>query len=85
LYALIGHAIYPNVSRVEYQALYIDSGHVANNGSVLTPMLTNMRQSWTDRAIKLENETEFLPTPSGHACRFCPYKAREGGPCLAGI
>lgn len=85
LYALVGLYKYPLVKRAEYSALYLDTGHVSNDGALLRgDMMDHKTVQWTDRAKKLMEDDEFKPTPGG-GCRWCDYHAKKGGPCKEGV
>lgn len=86
LYGTIGLQIYPEVKRVEFSAIYIDTGHTSNEGALLRGVMADhKRRSWSDRAIRLMVDTEYLPTPGAFRCRYCSYNAKSGGPCHAGV
>lgn len=86
LYACIGMHVYPQVKRAEYGALYLDSGHVSNEGAVLRgTMLESKVDSWTRRAIKLFEDKTYNPTPSASACRWCDFHPKKGGQCRVGV
>jgi len=83
LYALIGLCRFPDVKRAEYGAIYLDTGHVSNEGAVIRgDMMDKKVQSWHDRAIRIFADNDYLPNPGG-ACRWCDYAASKGGPCPA--
>lgn len=84
LYGIIGLRIYPDVKRVEYSALYLDTGHTSNQGSIIRgDMEENKRKSWHDRAIRIFQDDTYAPNP-GAACRWCDYASSKGGPCHEG-
>jgi hypothetical protein len=86
LYALMGLAYYPEVKRAEYGALYLDTGHVGNEGAILRGQVEeSRRQAWTERAIRIFEDKQYLPKPSVSACRWCDFSAKKGGPCEAGV
>jgi hypothetical protein len=83
LYGIIGMRYFPQVKRAEYGAIYLDTGHVSNEGAVIRgDMLDQKVKSWTDRAIRIFEDTTYTPNPGG-ACRWCDYKSSQGGPCGA--
>jgi hypothetical protein len=50
----------------------------------MTPVAAkHVLSSWKARAAKMEEETEFKPTPGEH-CRWCPFAKSKDGPCLYG-
>jgi hypothetical protein len=85
LYSLIGLCRYPEVKRAEYSALYLDTGHVSNEGAILRGDIMNSRiKHWHDRAIRIFEDKDYRPKPGG-ACKWCDYSAKKGGPCEAGV
>lgn len=84
LYAVIGMIVYPHVKRAEYAALYLDTAHESNEGSVLRgAMLDSKRESWHNRAIKIFEDDTYDPKPGG-GCKWCDYSIKKGGPCKDG-
>lgn len=84
LYALIGLSYFPEVKRVEYGAIYLDTGHVSNEGAVIRgDMMDKKIQVWHGKAETMMNDEQLLPRP-GAACRWCDYARSKGGPCTAG-
>lgn len=85
LYAIMGLCVFPELKRAEYEALYLDTGHVSNEGAILRgDLLESKRLGWNNRAIKIFEDREFKPNPGG-ACRWCDYSGAKGGPCLVGV
>jgi RecB family exonuclease len=81
IYAVLGLLKYPTHNRVRVSALYVDDGveghvHVYHRG-----MLPHLLEHWQERIDKLFNATEFPPTPSAEACKWCKLKKSRGGPC----
>jgi len=86
LYGLMGLNIYPEVKRVEYDALYLDAGYYSNEGSILRGDIAQAKiERWTSRAIRIFEDKQFLPRPSLMSCRFCDYSHKKGGPCSEGV
>jgi len=83
LYGILGLQQYPEAKRVEYSAIYIDSGTVGAVGGLIRPMAERLREKWHSDAIIMEADTEFQPKP-GSACNWCPFKPSKGGPCAVG-
>ncbi len=87
LYAVIGLCTFPEVKRAEYGAIYLDTGHVSNEGSVLRgDMLDKKREDWNNRAIRIFADNDYNPNPNpnpGGACSRCDYSKAKGGPCVA--
>jgi CRISPR/Cas system-associated exonuclease Cas4 (RecB family) len=85
LYGTIGLQVYPQAKRVEYNAIYLDTGHTSNDGALLRgDMLNSKIRSWSERGIKLMTDVEYKATPSEQKCKWCDYSVRKGGPCRVG-
>lgn len=80
LYSVLGLLQYPLAKRAESAAIYIDGGFSGNEGSIIRPMLPKLIEKWTDKALRVENDHDFIANP-GSSCRWCPYAASKGGPC----
>lgn len=81
LYGLVGLQKYPEVSRVETSAVYIDTGHEGMEGSIIPAMSLKMMARWQADAEKMMEDNDYQPCP-GNACRWCDYKKERGGPCM---
>lgn len=80
LYAILGLLKYPHAQRAESGAVYIDGGYTGQEGSIIRPMLPHLIGKWSERALRMEADVDFIASP-GSACRWCPYKSSLGGPC----
>lgn len=83
LYSILGLLKYPEAKRAESGAIYIDGGYTAAESSIIRAMLPPLIAKWDAQAKEMETDEQFIPSP-GSACRWCPYKATEGGPCIFG-
>lgn len=82
LYSLVGLQHYPEVKRVESNAIYIDNGCEGKDRSMIRDMLPHYRKEWDRRIARIESDPEFLPAPGSH-CKSCPFGKSKGGPCQA--
>lgn len=80
LYGIMGLQIYPDVNRVEYSAVYMDTGYEGMEGGLLRSMLPKMVKKWHEPAEAMFADTVFEPKV-GPQCRWCPYAKAKGGPC----
>lgn len=80
LYGIMGLQVYPDVKRVEYSAVYMDTGYEGMDGGIIRAMLPKMIKKWHDPAEAMFADEVFEPKP-GSACRWCPYAKSKGGPC----
>jgi len=80
LYSILGLLKYPHVERAECGATYIDGGYTGMEGSIIRPMLPKLIEKWDAQARRMEADEDFIANP-GSACRWCPYKSSDGGPC----
>ncbi len=85
LYALGALLWFPDVAEVHTRLAYIDEGliHPAETNVTLRKELPKLQRTWQKRARPLLTDTRFSPTPS-NACRWCHFRAGNGGPCRAG-
>lgn len=84
LYAVIGLCRFPETKRAEYGAIYLDTNHMSNEGSVLRgSMLDQKREAWNKRAVRIFEDETYAPRP-GPGCKWCDYSHNKGGPCQAG-
>ena len=81
LYGLMGMCKFPDVKRVEYAAIYLDTGHEGHEGSIIRAMTDKLRAKWDRDALVMMTDEVYEPRP-GPACRWCSYKKENGGPCL---
>jgi CRISPR/Cas system-associated exonuclease Cas4 (RecB family) len=84
LYSIMGLCLFPEATRAEYAAIYLDTAHTSNEGSIIRgAMLERKMKDWNDRALKLFEDQGYLPKPGKH-CDWCAFSHHKGGPCLAG-
>jgi len=82
LYALMGLQQYPDATRIETGAIYIDSGTTGATGSLLREMLPKLTERWGGDFTRMERDTRLDPYPGDH-CKRCTYSKYNGGPCEA--
>lgn len=80
LYSILGLLQYPDTTRVESGAIYIDSGITGSTGSMLREMLPSAIKRWDGDIVRMERDTRFDPNPGPH-CGRCSYARYNGGPC----
>lgn len=81
LYALAGLLAYPTAERVCTSLVFIDHGKVVPHEQEFTPKdLKVLQKQWLTRTKKMLNDTAYKPLP-GNACRWCPYRKSNDGPC----
>lgn len=87
LYGLSGLLRFPDVVAAEPRLWYLDQGIIWPNetfkaGDVSYPRkdVPKLEKKWIKLVTPMLKDTTFKPTP-GDACRFCHYKAANGGPC----
>jgi len=83
-YGILGLEQVPEAKRVEYRAIYIDSGSTGAVGGLIRPMADGLRDRWEADAQTMYSDVEFVPTP-GKGCRWCSYHKKNNGPCTSGI
>lgn len=60
--------------------VYVDVGERHSVGSYTKDDLPRLKKEWEARVRPMLNDTRFPPKPNG-LCRFCTYRAENGGPC----
>lgn len=80
LYSVLGLLQYPHIERAESAAVYIDGGYQGQDGSIIRGMLPHIVDKWQAKIIRIEADNDFVANP-GSACRWCSFKASNGGPC----
>lgn len=82
---LFGNVIFskfPQVEHVTTRLWYLDQ---PSDNEVIREYerdgFEEVRDKWNARVAKMFNDETFAPTPSYHACKWCPFKKAEGGPC----
>jgi hypothetical protein len=85
VYALMGMKRYPQAKRVDVKAWYVDEGgQFGYQASYMPQMFDYYSEYWNELARKMFRDTEFIPTPSKDACKWCAFNAKKGGPCEEG-
>lgn len=80
LYAIVGGALYPEVTSVTAEYWYLDTGEVYSR--VYTQLeLLELRKKFEKRVIPMYTNTSWAPQPSME-CRWCPYSKTKGGKCV---
>ncbi len=85
LYGLSGLLRFPDVAGVAPKLWYLDEGVIWPDPAeeeIVYPRkdLEKLKKIWIKNVTPMLNDTSFKPKP-GDACRFCHYKAANGGPC----
>ncbi len=86
LYGLAGLLRYPDIAVVSPRLWYLDEGVIYPDPDVeeieyFRADEPKLKKIWIKKVTPMLNDKNFKPTPSDHACRFCHYKAANGGPC----
>lgn len=84
LYALAGLLLYPDVDEVWPRLVYTDQNitYPKKEGEIkYTHKDTErLKVTWHKRTSPMLRDTKFAPRPGDH-CRFCHFRADNGGPC----
>jgi len=85
LYGLAGLLRFPDVDAVAPRLWYLDEGvtwpdEAADEVVYQRKEVEKLKKIWIKNVTPMFNDTSFKPKP-GDACRFCHYKAANGGPC----
>lgn len=79
-YAVIG-ALLARVKRVETRLIYLPSNSV-DKASYTIDEVRRLAKKWKARGVEITDpKLRIVATPSEGACRYCPHKASQGGPC----
>jgi len=81
LYVPLAAAHYPDVETIEVELWYLDQDDMPPPVEYTKKSFPAIRKAWEKRVKPMMNDTEFPATPSEQACKWCPYKTSEGGPC----
>jgi hypothetical protein len=82
LYACIGAVVVPYAVGVDVEFWYVDQGY--SQPYHYTPRrIARDTKVWIAQGEMMMAETDFLPTPSTEACRYCDLRSNKGGPCKA--
>jgi hypothetical protein len=79
LYAIVGGAIYPEVTKVVAEYWYLDTGEVYSR-EYTQPELLALRAKFEKRVAPMYTNKTWNPEPSME-CRWCPYSKTKGGKC----
>jgi hypothetical protein len=85
VYTALAVAEYPEVKYITTRLVYVDQGIVTPPKTVEVSRVKPIRMLMDGRIKIAEEETIFPATPSADACRFCGYKAKDGGPCTVAV
>ena len=83
LYAASEFIERPAVKTVNVELWYLDEEQIKEQAYTRTK-LKGILDKWTRRVKPMLNDTDFKPTPSNQACRFCPFHQKKAGPCTVG-
>jgi len=79
LYAIVGGALYPEVTHVNAEYWYLDTGEVYTR-TYSQDELKTLRKKFEKRVAPMYVNTNWTPQPSIE-CRWCPYSKTKGGKC----
>jgi hypothetical protein len=84
LYALAGLLQFPDVEEVETVLAYVDQPITIGVNPVTKTYtrqdLPALKKEWEKRVGPMMRDTKFAPRPNDK-CRWCHYRASNGGPC----
>lgn len=84
LYAIAAFARDPDLEYVRTELWYLDKAETATQDYTRKEAMQFM-PSFHERGVKMTTETEFAPTPSSSACRWCSYRKGEHPECQWGV
>jgi len=77
LYAVAAFMRYTDLQEMTSELWYLDLDELISITYTRKRALQHLRY-WTNRMNAVVTAKEFLPTPSTHSCRYCPYKTGPG-------
>lgn len=80
LYATAALSRLPEIDEVSVALWYLDHGRSARE-KYTRLQLPALQRTWEKRTKRMLSDERHDPKPSENACRFCPFKKSEGGPC----
>jgi len=86
LYALAALLLFPMVRVVKPRLLYLDTGVTFPSDEDPLRLeftrddVVRLKKLWAKRTAPMLRDTTFAPRP-GHYCRYCHFRAGNGGPC----
>ena len=78
LYVLGTFLRYPSLETVAIDFKYIDHGISSKDKIYSREKAMKFLASWTERALKLTEATEFPPKPNKINCKYCSYGPQNG-------
>jgi len=84
LYAIGTFFRYPNLQYVQTEFWYLDKGETTKKGYTRDQAM-QFAPGFHRRAVKMTTETEFSPTPSKNACRWCAFRKGDEPECHWGV
>lgn len=76
MYALAAAIKFPNVETIDVELWYFDQkdGENYTHETKSAAKWKYHQKFFSNRGLKMTNETKFLPNPNALSCRWCPYK-----------
>jgi len=84
LYAIATFLRYPDVEFAQTELWYLDKAETTKK-SFTREEAMHFFPGFTARAIRMTTETQFDPTPSKNACRWCSFKTGDDPQCQWGV
>ena len=87
LYAIATFFRYPHLEFVQTELWYLDKGETTKKGFTRADAM-QFAPGFHKRAVIMTTCTDFAPTPSKHACRWCSFKnpiGEDPAECIWGV
>tara|TARA_E500000081_G_C6105794_1_gene339937 strand:+ start:514 stop:1257 length:744 start_codon:yes stop_codon:yes gene_type:complete len=84
IYAIAAFVRYPETQFIKTELWYLDKSETAVRSYSRDEALMFLPR-WHERAVVMTTCTEFIPTPSKSACRWCSYKQGDQPECAYGV
>jgi hypothetical protein len=84
IYAIAAFLRHPDAQFVKTELWYLDKNETATRNYTRDEALLFLPK-WHSRAVKMTTCTDFTPTPSQSACRWCTFKKGDSPECRYGV
>lgn len=81
IYAIAIFVMYTDATEVVAEHWYVDAGVEYKNTYTRTADFERLKKKWAKEVRAMMADRSFAPKPSPSACKFCPFKKANGGPC----
>lgn len=85
IYAIGTFLRYPTLETLDVEIIYLDQGQITKR-TYSREKAMKFLPSWTSRALKMTEATDYPPKPNKMTCMWCPFGPQHGdGSCDWGV